>query len=69
MDEMLNDDCLLHMLKMLNLNERAQLRLINRRWKRLCDSISIKRLIIFEKQTAVAGELCVCVNYRFCNTE
>lgn len=53
----LNDHCLLMVFKLVNLNDRASLHLANQRFKTLCDSISINKLIVFERGAVVAGKL------------
>ena len=53
----LNDYILLEIFKFLNLNERANLRLCNKRFRSLCDSILVNKLIIYEKLPPVSGTL------------
>ena len=44
------DDVLLIIFKKLNLNERAPVRLVNKKFRDLIDSIPITKLIIYEKE-------------------
>lgn len=57
MDVLLGDDCLLFILKQLNLNKRANVRLANKRFKRLCDSIKIEKLVVYERASPSSGKL------------
>ena len=50
------DDLLLAIFKECDLNERTKLRLVNKRFKNLIDSILIKNLIVFEKEQPINGE-------------
>ena len=43
--------------KMLNLNERANLRLVSKEFKSIVDAIKITKLIIYEKMLALPGQL------------
>lgn len=53
----LNDDELLIIFKMLSLNERANLRLVSKRFKSLLDTIQITKLIIYERIPSLPGRL------------
>ena len=53
----LNDDEWLIIFKMLNLNERTNLRLVSKRFKRLLDTIKITKLVIYQKRCALPGRL------------
>ena len=53
----LNDDCWLIIFKRLNLNERRAVRLACKRFRALCDSIKIDKLVIFERQQPRSGRL------------
>ena len=52
-----SNECLKLIFNELNLNERANLRLVSKRFKELCDSIEIRRLVIFENAGRSAGRL------------
>lgn len=54
--ERLNDDCLLIIIRQFDLNERVNLRLLNKRFRDLCDSIAIEQLVIYHKQERIAGQ-------------
>ena len=55
--ESLIDDCLRMVFKLVNLNDRASLRSMNKRFKAVCDSIPIRKLIVSERMAAKAGQL------------
>lgn len=51
------DDCLLLIFKLVNLNDRASLRLVSRRFRAVCDHIPINKLIVFERMAVETGKL------------
>ena len=53
----LNDDCLLLIFKELSLNERTNLRLVSKRFKRLLDTIAIKKLVVYIQNEPLPGKL------------
>lgn len=55
--KMLDDDCLLMVFKLVNLNDRASLRAVNKHFKQLCDSIPINKLIVYERAAVETGKL------------
>lgn len=55
--EKLGDDCLLLVFKMVNLKDQASLRSVNKRFRALCDTIPIRKLVVFERSLMVSGEL------------
>jgi len=63
--ENLIDDVWLIILKYLNLNERAKLRLVSKKWKFFIDKFVIKKLVIFVNTPPTAGRLKLR-NERFC---
>ena len=77
----LNDDELLMILKLMTINERASLRLVSSRYKRLIDSIKFKELIVSQNLKPISGQFedgdcydldkCVCVTdlNKFLNCE
>ena len=52
-----DDDCLLHIFHWLDLNQRAKLRLVSKLFRRLCDSMKIKQLVIYERNLPLFGRL------------
>lgn len=63
--ENLIDDAWLLILKYLNLNERAKLRLVSKKWKFFIDKFVIKKLVIFYNIPPTPGRLKLR-NERFC---
>ena len=55
--DVLNDDCLLLVFKELPLHERANLRLVSKRFKRLLDIIAIKKLVVYIRSEPLPGKL------------
>lgn len=55
--DLLDDYSLLMVFKLVNLNDRASLRATNKRFKALCDTMKINKLIVFERVSVVIGKL------------
>lgn len=53
----LSDDCLLRIFQKLPLHERANLRLASKRFRRLLDTIQIKKLVVYVRNEPVSGKL------------
>lgn len=53
----LNDNTLLTIFKQLRLDQRASLRLVSKRFKLLCDSIEINKLVVYHQNEPRAGKL------------
>ena len=53
----LNDDCLLLIFREFPLNERTNLRLVSKRFKRLLDTIAIKKLVVYIQNEPLPGKL------------
>ena len=51
------NDALMLIFEQLSLQERANVRLVSKRFKKLCDSIEIRTLVIFENGARSAGNL------------
>ena len=49
--------CLKLIFKQLNLNEQANVRLASKRFKKLCDSIEIRKLVVYENAKRSVGKL------------
>lgn len=56
-DTKVPDDCLKLIFEEFSLSERANLRLVSKRFKKLCDSIEIRRLVVFENAARSPGQL------------
>ena len=55
--DVLNDDCLLLIVKEFRLHERANLRLVSKRFKRLLDNIAIRKLVVYIHNEPLPGKL------------
>lgn len=55
--DMLNDDQLLLIFAKMPLNERTDLRLVSKRFRRLLDTIAIKKLVVYIQNEALPGKL------------
>ena len=58
-----DDLILIYIFEQLNLNERAKLRLMNRRFRNIIDSLYIQNLVIFDRMPIVKSK------YKFTNTQ